>query len=499
MSRLMSLWTSGFSLLSDPGRWQTYFTKRRLTWLVILAVFGLSAILGILSRAQIDLIILALIFGVAGMVFLLRWPEAGIIILIAGTFLIRSGLSIGGYELSITLILPPALLFFWLLDMLVRKKQVQFVASRPLMPLVALCIVSVLSFGIGQLPWFYYAQTAPIFSQIAALALFLLSAGAVFITAHQIKDIKWLKWMTWIFLACGAFNILGGSYMSSVIQFHSLFPLATGSVVWIWMVALSLSQALFNTGMQTGRRLLLLMVAAGTFFVAFTSWHSWNSGWIPSLIVIAVILLLRFPRLLPLFFLAGVIAIWSYLPNLIVSDQYSYDTRLEAWKIVMRNIVPVNPLFGLGPANYRFYTQLFPIMGWAVQFNSHNNYVDIIAQIGIIGLACFLWFFYAIWRLGMKLRKLVPQHGFAHAYIIGALAGLVGTLVTGMLGDWVVPFIYNVGLNGFRSSVMGWLFLGGLIAIEQIYQRQDSESSPQLLLIDTLAPNPLLPTMTKEP
>jgi len=61
----------------------------------------------------------------------------------------------------------------------------------------------------------------------------------------------------------------------------------------------------------------------------------------------------------------------------------------------------------------------------------------------------------------------VPE-GFARAYVYGALGGLAGTLVAGMLADWLIPFVYNVGLAGFRTSVLAWLFLGGLVAMEQV-------------------------------
>jgi hypothetical protein len=50
-------------------------------------------------------------------------------------------------------------------------------------------------------------------------------------------------------------------------------------------------------------------------------------------------------------------------------------------------------------------------------------------------------------------------------------------VVAGMLGDWVLPFFYNVGLNGFRSSMLGWLFLGGLVSIEQMVLSQKFTSS----------------------
>src|SRR5205823_6261109 len=98
-------------------------------------------------------------------------------------------------------------------------------------------------------------------------------------------------------------------------------------------------------------------------------------------------------------------------------------------------------------SNYYWYTPLFPIMGYAVRFNSHNNYVDIVAQTGLVGLACLAWLAWAVGRVGWQLRTRVPE-GFAQAYVYGALGGLAGTLVAGTLGDWVLPLVYNIGLTG---------------------------------------------------
>jgi O-antigen ligase len=137
----------------------------------------------------------------------------------------------------------------------------------------------------------------------------------------------------------------------------------------------------------------------------------------------------------------------------------------------MFEIIKVNPVTGFGPANYYWYTPLYRIRGWAVQFNSHNQYLDLVAEIGLLGLACFLWVALEIGWLGWRLRNRAPA-GFAQAYVCGALAGLVGTLVAGGLADWVLPFVYNIGLNGFRASILAWMFLGGLVSIEQIIRRQ---------------------------
>jgi hypothetical protein len=91
--------------------------------------------------------------------------------------------------------------------------------------------------------------------------------------------------------------------------------------------------------------------------------------------------------------------------------------------------------------------------------------VDIIAQTGLVGLVCFLWLAVEICLVGWNMQKQEPD-GFTKAYTLGVLGGVIGMLVSGMLGDWILPFVYNVGLTGFRASLYGWLFIGGMIALE---------------------------------
>jgi O-antigen ligase len=126
----------------------------------------------------------------------------------------------------------------------------------------------------------------------------------------------------------------------------------------------------------------------------------------------------------------------------------------------------------LGFSNYYWYTPLIPIRGWVVNFNSHSQYIDLIAQVGILGLFCFLWIFFEVLKLSWKLIKNKHIDGFAGAYTYGVLAGTTATLVAAFLGDWVLPFVYNVGLTGFRASILPWLFVGGMIAIERMYEEK---------------------------
>jgi hypothetical protein len=129
-------------------------------------------------------------------------------------------------------------------------------------------------------------------------------------------------------------------------------------------------------------------------------------------------------------------------------------------------------LIGLGPANYYYYSQFFPILGWYVSFNSHNNYADMLLQTGFLGLLAFTWFAFEISRMTFRLLSFLPA-GFPNAYLVGALGGLAGSLVSGMLGDWIIPFFYNIGIRGFRSSLLFWVFLGGVLALKRMVSQSE--------------------------
>jgi hypothetical protein len=423
-----------------------------------------------LSSQQTVLLIGAVV-ALWAFLFAWRWPQWSIVAFALATLSISVSEQTGfsGY-VNEPMLLVSALTMLWVLDMVVREKKISLVRSAPMLPLLALLLAALLAFANGQLLWFFFANPAPMPAQLAGLALFVLSGAAFLVAANRVRELRWLRYVTWLFFLFGALFI-SSRLVPSLGLGRLVAPGLHGSLFWVWLVSLSLAQALINDRLKPGWRVALGGLAVATLAVGFFQHRDWASAWLPALGAALVVIWLRSWRQGLLLVVLGIcvklVVDPGLLSDLMAADEYSINTRWIAWQIVLGEIARVSPILGLGPANYYHYTPLFPILGWYVQFSSHNQYVDLVAQVGFIGLIAFFWFAAAVALLAWRLRTQAPE-GFAKAYIYGALGGLAGTLAAGMLADWMLPFVYNIGLRGFRSSVMAWFFLGGVVAIEQM-------------------------------
>jgi O-antigen ligase len=468
-SKLSSI--RSYAILGDAQVW----LRMAIITGVILACAGLP--LAASPGRQVLLLGALLALGTA--VVFLKAPQLGLIALIITALIVPSPNLPGGLNYAVLLL--GVLVALWLLDMLVRKPSASAPLSRTTWPLIALAGVAVLSFLVGQLNWFQGVPHAPLEAQLAGLLIFILSAGAFLMVAYQINELRWLEWMTWIFLALAALFIAGwlvpgmGSITGRLFQVRT----TSNSMFWLWIVALALGQALFNRTLHSFWRVALCVLVVATLYVAFVRAGDWKSGYLPGFAAVAVVFMLRSWGFAILGALTAPVAAYFLSAQAIATDEYSYSTRLEAWDIVL-NMVKASPILGFGPSNYYWYTPLFPIRGWRVEFNSHSQYVDLIAQVGLLGLACYVWFLAEVGLLGWRLRNRAPA-GFAQAYVIGTLAGLAGIVLAGALADWLLPFVYNIGLSGYRGSILAWLFLGGLVSIERMMYRQaETDTSPRL-------------------
>ena len=123
-------------------------------------------------------------------------------------------------------------------------------------------------------------------------------------------------------------------------------------------------------------------------------------------------------------------------------------------------------VLGAGPGGYAaYYMTYFPSEAMA----THNNYIDMIAQLGIIGFGFFIWIFVVFVQSGLRLwRKLAHKGTFEEGLGNAALAGTIGCIIIMAFGDWVIPFAYTQTIMGYSYSVYNWLFIGTIFALDKL-------------------------------
>jgi len=211
------------------------------------------------------------------------------------------------------------------------------------------------------------------------------------------------------------------------------------------------------------------------------------SNWVGVAVVGAVLAWFRFRRLrwfvvviLLVLLVSGILteALWSFAGGEAEWEE-SGGSRLTLIGRVV-SVTMRNPITGLGPGAYRAYAAMQPLAYGKAYWirpavNSHNNYVDLFAHTGALGLGLFLWLMIELGGLALHLRRGV-EDGFLSGFIHAMLAAWAGALVIMALADWMLPHVYNIGFPGFQAAIPVWLFLGGLVAIEGM-QRQRREAT----------------------
>lgn len=453
-------------------------TTRWWIWSIVLAVLAGAAILG--ARASVLWLVLLAIAVAA--VIVLQHPILGL----AGIVLLAlvAPVSIGtGTEVSLNpvTLAVPALLVLWIFTMF-RRKDVRLVPSRTTLPLAMFLLGGLLSLLIGIATWDPMVPREDNFTlvQLAQWSIFAFSAGAFWLSANLIRDERGLRGLTTAFLViAGSVVILrmvpgAGSLVDRVTTIAFI-----RASFWVLLTGLAAGQLLFNRQLSTPWRLFLVAVLAGVVVYGFVVEQEATSNWVGIGAVLGLLIWLRFPRLRwPLLMLLVILAIAGVL----FSSLYNFAGGDAEWRgsgesrlVLIGRVLEVtmrNPITGLGPAAYRRYAGLDPLpFGRAFwvepRISSHNNYVDLFSHTGLIGLALFIWFVVELAWLGWRMHRRYTS-GFAAGYVNGMLAVGAGALVIMLLADWILPFVYNIGFPGFQASVLVWLFMGGLVALEQM-------------------------------
>lgn len=437
-------------------------------------IFGLlvvEAALGyvIVEFEKLEFILAACIAPVAAFLFYrMRRIEYGIMAIVLTAGLVRFSLPTGTEsEIVASLLVSAAIVALWLVQMLVVERRLWLKPVRTNIPLVAFMLVCAISFvwsnafrDVLVVTWGTFPMV-----QLASLAVMLLLPAVFLLVSNVVETLRWLKVLWVIFLVLGT-----GAVISQLLRLPTARIINSSGVFPLWIVSLTYPQALFNRELRSWQRIGLLGLCGLWLYYQLGLGMVWLSGWGPALVTIVVTTFFRSKRLFLVLMLIMVIYVgvrfdYFYDKVYVESVEEGDMERLELWQTNLEHVAN-HPLFGTGPAGYAVYYMSYHPENAR---STHNNFFDIIAQTGIVGMFFYLWFFAALARTAIELCKwLKHTHGFEAAFAYGMVGGVGGAVVSMMLGDWIIPFAYNQTVEGFDHSVYAWVLMGALVSLHHI-------------------------------
>lgn len=438
---------------------------------IILALLASIVLISVTIVKQSSLkwmIVAAILPGILALIFCIRYLEKSplIILLVAG--FIPFGVSTGTEsKVMLSMVMTGLFLGIWLVRKFVVEKKIYIEPSPVNMPLLGFVIVAIIAqiWSDIFLDPFIHVSRNVFFVKSASTAVMVLLPLSLLLVSNLIHEEKTLRWMVGIILVIGGLNL--------VIRFLNInLPVNAGGITPMWVVALSVSLALFDRGLSRAMRIGLLVLAGASIVWGFVLHIDWLAGWLPGFIALGVISLTRSWKLslaLLVILLAVFLLNSTYFQKDISSETLtSGNTRMAAWQINW-NITSQHILFGTGPGGYAaYYMTYFPYEAMA----THSNYIDILAETGIVGTSLYLWLFGSLFVVGLRLvRKLRGRGDFIEALAISGFAGTIGCIVIMGFGDWLIPFAYTQTIAGFNYEVYSWLFMGTLLVIDGMIRR----------------------------
>ncbi len=384
-------------------------------------------------------------------------------------------------------------LIFWCFRM-INQEKFNFIRSPidfPILCFIAICIFSL------------FRSNSPMIS-IKELPLFLAGPLLYFIITNNISNEQQInRILNVIVIIGGLFGIYGilqyqgidFSFWTGNIGRQNVFGLF-GNVNYFaeyLIIPLTITVSLFFAPQNKLKKILLLfgMIAMGTsltvtftrgsylgfgaslIFMSFLFLISRSKNFVKNnkkifIIILVAICIITFllVALTPLNKSGTVISkIKSRISISQLTQDYAIRRRIATWKFTIL-MIKDHPLLGSGIGTYKYNTlkyqaeffeqgenrSLYP-HGFADK--AHNEYLQLWAEMGIIGLGIFIWLIVCYFNYGIKILNKIKNH-YKQAILIGLMGSIVAVLVDG---------IFGFPLHLAATLVLFWIAIGFTDAI----------------------------------
>lgn len=336
-------------------------------------------------------------------------------------------------------------------------------------PLLAFLGISCVSALTGHL-WYDpsidlgHLNVAVSFGQVL---LFALPVGVIIVTAAAITE---TRQALWIVRAMQAMTLVQ-PVMAFVSTETSLY------LSWTWSFGLMVAPFSFAEALETQswpRKVVLVLLAVAPIGKAFVDGRAFV--YLTLAVAFGVVVLLARGRkaAIPI----GV-ALCGYLLLVALSGSWMLkpveslvDTEVKQQSLGGRtgrgalfedavSIWLAHPIVGVGPGNSYPYMLRYSMIG-----TPHNQYANLLLEVGALGLLAFLEFIRRALMLGLRTRERVAPD--AQWMVTGWIGLFCGLVVGAVAGDFMMHSIRNGGILFFTQYYQQWLLLGMVIAMYRI-------------------------------
>ncbi|MDZ4722488.1 MAG: O-antigen ligase family protein [candidate division Zixibacteria bacterium] len=354
--------------------------------------------------------------------------------------------------------------------------------------------------GLSIFTSIYLSESVNLFTEFSKFVIFYVLAS------QMIRSEKNLKTFTYVVLGCVAFvcviqiwtyltigkNVstgLGGYGIHiGPLHLESSRPIMTGSDDNVHGVG-GFSSGFLANASELGLGVLVLFPFAYYLIAAVkTVWHKFILGSLCALFVVSLVICgargafvgviavfgMIFWRskhklliaLSGLIFFAGLIPLLpdEYIDRIVSTANYEEDEsaniRLTLWTAGLHMIID-RPILGMGVGNFStayggtYRTEASANIWW----EPHNIFVQAGTEMGLLGLAAFIYIMVVTFRENKKslksLRDLGEDKSFLASYIHAVDIGLVGYIVSGcFITSTYYPHLYLMGLLARTCSII---------------------------------------------
>ena len=393
-------------------------------------------------------------------------------------------------------------LMFWFLKM---TAQEEFKITRTPLNLPVLAFMAICSLSL-------FWSNSPMVS-LLELPLFLAGPILYFIVANNVKNECQINRLLAILLfistilgiyGISQYNGIDFSFWKANVGRNQVFGLF-GNVNYFaeyMIVPLPLAISLFFATRNRTRKILLLvgiLAMGGSLLLTFTRGSylaigissifmfllylvSQGKSFIKKhkkifILILAIIILITFIFTLPNPLNKPGTTISKIKKRISISQftqGYSIRRRIATWKFTIM-MIKDHPLLGSGIGTFKynslnyqakFFDQennrsLYP---YGVADKAHNEYLQLGAEVGMLGLGIFIWLIISYFRYGLRILKKLKDK-YKQGILIGLMGGVMAVLIDA---------IFGFPLHLPATLVLFWLFIGLIISLN--YSEQEAKT-----------------------